>query len=232
MAAAQRLRRPGAGRPVVLDLEHEPARCGRRARKSSTGSVRSPPLPVERTRAPSAISGAPRSPRCAPTPGGAQRLPPTVARARTSGSAISARSGASSAVAAVGERRDRHHRADPDDVAVGAQLVEPAAVEHQGALPASAGPRRSRASGSCRRRTTVIPSPSPKSSAASSAERGNERLRSHGRFYVGRGRASNGRRAPATLRACRSPRSTSSSRRSPERRICPTAGSRPRSISR
>ena len=33
------------------------------ARKSSSGSVRSPPLPVERTRAPSAISGACRSPR-------------------------------------------------------------------------------------------------------------------------------------------------------------------------
>src|SRR5712692_3865282 len=57
------------------------------ARKSSTGSVRSPPLPPERTVAPRAISAAWRSPRGASAEASAQRFPPTVACARTSRSA-------------------------------------------------------------------------------------------------------------------------------------------------
>ena len=67
------------------------------ARKSSSGSLASPPAPAERTVAPSASSAPWRSPRGASGPSPAQRLPPTVAWARISRSADVGRAGPSGA---------------------------------------------------------------------------------------------------------------------------------------
>ena len=61
-------------------------------------------------------------------------LPPTVAFRRTSPSAMWRATLGEQLVRAVGERRDRHHRADHDAIAVDAQLVEAGSVEHQRAL--------------------------------------------------------------------------------------------------
>ena len=76
---AHAARAPPASGSATLDLEHERGRSAPPARKSSTGSVRSPPAPAERTCASSASSAACRSPRGLSTPGGAHRLPPIVA---------------------------------------------------------------------------------------------------------------------------------------------------------
>ena len=144
------------------------------ARKSSTGSVRSPPAPVERTRAPSAISGAPRSPRWAPRPGGAQRLPPTVAVPRTSSSAIvratARRAGrrcpsASAASGTIAPIRI--------DVASTSSPSRPAAVEQHRARRACTRPAASSGMRIVPPPKTVTPSPSPNNDTASSADVGN-----------------------------------------------------------
>src|SRR5436190_5835396 len=141
------------------------------ARKASTGSVRWPPRPVERTRAPSAIRAAPRSPRCDSRPVGAQTLPPTVAPARTSLSAMcaaySARSGsappASEANETIAPIRTTPFftpsRSSPLRCSISARsgFNRPAAMSGRRIVPPA---------------NTVMPSPSPYSDAASSAEPG------------------------------------------------------------
>ena len=69
--AAGRAARSRCGRRSANSIESTRRSAGEPARKSSTASVRSPPAPAERTCAPSAISGACRSPRGAslPSPG-------------------------------------------------------------------------------------------------------------------------------------------------------------------
>ena len=228
VAPAHRLGGPRAAGAVV---PRPRARAGPSdRRRGSPRRARSARRPC-RSSAPArrARSAVRRDRRAAPpTPGGAQRLPPTVALPAHLGVARSpTRSGR--AGSSVDELRQGHHRADPDDVAVDAQLVEPAAVRAARCAPASADRRRAAAIRIVPPANTVTPSPSPNSSAASSAVVGTivaAVMRADSMTADGP------RSVPATLRRCRLPRSTSSSRPSPARRICPTGASRRRSTSR
>ena len=209
MPAAQRLRRPGAGRLVVLELEHEPSRA------IAGEEV------LDRLRALAALAG--RTHACAERDQRRTEVAALRAEAgRRTEVAADGRGGANLEVAelagearqhlvrAVGERRDRHHRADPDDVAVGAKLVQAAAMEQQRARRLQPARRdlghQNRAAGEHGDPFAVAEKPSRLVGRAR-----NERFRSHGRFYVRHG----GPRQTAvalrgTLRACRLPRSTSS----------------------
>ena len=153
VAAAQRLRRPGARRRRRTRSRARGARAGRRRGSPRPAPSARRPCRSERTRAPSAISGAPRSPRCAPWPAEAQRLPPTVAAARTSTigdlAARSARAArrcpsASAETGAIAPiRTTPPSRADP---------VEAAAVQKQRTRRLQPAGGDLRHAGSCRRR--------------------------------------------------------------------------------
>ena len=117
MPAAQRLRRPGARRLVVLDLEHEPARAiageevldRLRALAALAGRAHARAERDQR-RAEVAALGAEAGRRAEVAADGRGRANLEVAEL--------AGEAREQPVRAVGERRDRHHRADPDDVAV------------------------------------------------------------------------------------------------------------------
>ena len=196
MAAAQRLRRPRAGRAGRTRSRARAGPSRSPARKSSTGSVRSPPLPVERTRAPSAISGAPRSPRCAPSRRRARRGCRRPSRPRAP---RGRRPAARSARAA---RRPR--RAPRPGTIAPIRTTSPSRARSRRArcgaaaarAPASAGPAAISGIRIVPPANTVMPSPSPNSSTASSAELGTSVSAAMSRFYVRpRRRASNSRRS-------------------------------------
>ena len=210
---------------VVLDLEHEPpgavageevldrlralaararradARAERDQRRAEVAALRRRRRAARRGCRRPSRSGAPRRRRCARAKRGEQL------------------------VGAVDERRDGHHRADPDDVAVDVR-----------ARRARCGGASARASGFSRpaaisgRRIvppakTVMPSPSPNRAGRLVGGRRNEHLGRHARDSMRRARASCVKRA-RTLRCARwrSRRSTSSSPRSPARRTSPDRG--------
>ena len=227
-------RRPGAVRRVELDLEHEPPAPV--AGEEVLDRLRALAALAGRSgRARRARSAARRDRRAAHRrPADAHRLPPTVACGAPRGRRSPRANRASSSSGAVHERGDRDHRADPDDVAVDAQLVEPAAVEQQrarGLEPARRDLRhQDRAAGEDRDVLAV----SEELDAASSAESERAPRPPYARFYSLSRPARVKRRAEdhATL-----PRAVRLDRRARvgahrERRISPTAGSRPRSTSR
>ena len=141
--AAQRLRRPRAGRPVELDLEHEPARCGRprgspRPARCARRPCRRADTRAERDQRRAEIAAlrlvargraevaADRRRRAAP-----RRRRPAARSARAGSSSPSA----SAATGTIAPIRTTFPSA--------ANLVEAAAVEHQRTRRASAVPPRS-----------------------------------------------------------------------------------------
>ena len=130
MPAPQRLRRPRAGRLVVLDLEHEPARpvAGQEV-LDGLGALAALPVGAD-ARAERDQRRAEIAFLRAETAGGAEVAADGGGRPHLEVADL-LREAREQPIRPVGERRDRDHRADPDDVAVGAELVEPAAVQQQ-----------------------------------------------------------------------------------------------------
>ena len=190
------------------------------ARKSSTGSVRSPPLPVDRTRAPSAISGAPRSPRCPSTPG--RRAEVAADGGGPADLGVRDLRGEAAEQSRRTSARQRHHRADPDDVAVDPKLVEPAAVQQQRALRLQpAGGELGHQDRPAREHGDPV-AVAEQLRRLLGARSGTIVAAAHGCRFDSTACAR--RAVPATLRRCRSPRSTSSSRPSRRARYLPDRG--------